>query len=110
MALELFYYLKLKFHVTIVEILDGDFIDDYFEVDENLIKDKEFVNELVFNLQYTRGEKLKVSFCKITNVRDESFQFIYDAGTDKGSSGSPIILENKLRVIGLHEAGKKIQI
>ena len=100
-------YSDNKFDATVVEILDGDFIDDYFEVDENLIKDKEFVNELVFNLQYTRGEKLKASFGKITKVRDESFRFEYDAGSDKGSSGSPIILENNLKVIGLHKAGKK---
>ena len=48
--------------------MDGDFIDDYFEVDENLIKGKKFINELVFNLQYTKGEKLKASFGKIINL------------------------------------------
>ena len=36
-------YSDKKFDVTLVEILDGDFIDHYFEVDENLIKDKEFL-------------------------------------------------------------------
>ena len=79
--------------------MDGDFIDDYFEIDENLIKGKAFINELVFNLQYTKGEKLKASFGKIINLGNKYFQFEYDAGSDKGSSGSPIISENGLKVI-----------
>ena len=36
-------YSDKKFDATLVDILDGDFIDHYLEVDENLIKDKEFL-------------------------------------------------------------------
>ena len=92
---------------TIIEILNDDYIDDFFEVDENFIKDKEFIDELVLNIQFPRGGKLKASFGKIIRRGNKRIQFIYDAGSDNGSSGSPIILENGLKVIGIHRSGTK---
>ena len=41
--------------VTMIEILDEDLIDSYFEYDEDAVKDKEFLNEPVFNLQFPKG-------------------------------------------------------
>ena len=89
--------------VTMIEILDEDLIDSYFEVDEDLIKDKEFIGEIVFNLHFPRGGQLKASFGKVTESRKTKTQFIYDAGTDYGSSGSPIVLANGYQIIGIHK-------
>ena len=50
---------------TVIEILDEDLIDNYFEVDEELINDNKFINETVFNYQFPLGKQLKVSFGKI---------------------------------------------
>ena len=93
--------------VTMIEILDEDLIDSYFEVDENLIKNKEFIDEIVFNLHFPQGGQLKASFGKVTESINEKTQFIYDAGTDYGSSGSPIVLANGYQIIGLHKGGSQ---
>jgi len=89
---------------TIIEILDEDLIDDFFEVDENKMKNENFINESVFNLQFCKGEYLNVSFGKIiaANKNGPRF-FLYDAGTEEGSSGSPIISINGGKIIGLHK-------
>ena len=34
-------------------------------------------------------------------------EFAHDAGTDEGSSGSPIFLKGTIRVIGIHKGGIK---
>ena len=87
---------------TVIEILDEDLIDNYFEVDEELIKDNKFINETVFNYQFPLGKQLKVSFGKIIESKNEGTQFKYDVGTEFGSSGSPIILANGLKLIWIH--------
>ena len=90
---------------TAIEILEEDLIDDYFIVDEEIIKDNEFINNSVFNLQFPEGGKLKASFGKIIKSTNKKTQFIYDAGTEAGSSGSPIILAKGHKLIGLHKGG-----
>ena len=93
--------------VTIIEILDEDLIDGYFEYDEDAVKDKEFLNEPVFNLQFQKGGELKGAFGKIIDTTTDKTKFTYDAGSDFGSSGSPIVLANGYKIIGIHKAGKK---
>ena len=89
---------------TLIEILDEDLIDDFFEVDENETKNEDFINESVFNLQFTKGQYLNVSFGKIIVANKKGPRiFLYDAGTDEGSSGSPIISTNGAKIIGLHK-------
>ena len=103
-----FSFTSKKFDVTIIEILDEDIIDNYFEVDEKIIKNNEFRNESVFNLQFTKGTELNASFGKIIRkINNDKKRFIYDAGAEAGSSGSPIILTNGLKVIGLHKGRVK---
>ena len=87
---------------TIIEILDEDLIDDFFEVDENKTKNEDFINESVFNLQFCKGQNLNVSFGKIIATNKKGL-FLYDAGTEEGSSGSPIISTNGAKIIGLNK-------
>jgi surface protein len=102
-----FTFTNEKLDVTVIEILDEDLIHNFLEVDENLIKDNEFKNEMVLNLQFPGGGKLKASFGKIIKRAKNENRFVYDAGTDDGSSGSPIILTNGFKIIGIHKAKLK---
>ena len=95
-------YTDEKLDATVIEILDEDLIDNYFEVDEEIIKDNKFLGETIFNLQFLKGRKLKISFGEINESINEDTLFKYDAGTEFGSSGSPIISTNGYKLIGMH--------
>ena len=89
---------------TIIEILEEDKINNYLEIDE-YINSFEYEEEQIFSIQYQKGEELKYSHGKVIEKLDIYFQ--YSLGTDKGSSGSPIILLNNLKLIGLHKGKYK---
>ena len=92
---------------TAIEILDEDFISGHFVVDEEFIKDQEFLTKSVFNLHFPLGENLKASFGDIIESKRKNNKLIYTAGTDHGSSGSPIVLANEFKVIALHKGVSK---
>jgi len=98
-----FKFTDAQIDATIIEILDEDLIEDFFEVDEEYIKGNEFLNEKIFNFQFPKVGQLNASSGKIISLRNNNKQFIHDAGTLAGSSGSPIILTNGYKIIGLHK-------
>ena len=66
------------------------------------------MNKEVFVLQHPHGEEMNLSIGKLTNIDKDSVSFEHDATTDKGSSGSAIILNENNCVIGIHKSKKKI--
>ena len=94
-------YTNATLDVTVIEILDEDLIDEFFEVDEEFIKNKEFLGESVYNLQFPKGDNLKASFGKIKSKKCD-YKFVYDAGSESGSSGSPILSVEGNKLIGFH--------
>ena len=98
-------YTDKEFDFTIIEILEEDPIENFFEIDENFIEKNNLKNKLVFSIQYPKGGDLKISFGRIIESEfGNNKYFLYNIGTDKGSSGSPIILTDNLKVIGLYKA------
>jgi len=89
---------------TIIEILEEDKIYNYLEIDE-YINSFEYEEDQIFTIQYPGGKELKYSHGKIIKKLDKFFE--YGLGTDHGSSGSPIILLNNLKLIGLHKGKYK---
>ena len=86
-----------KYDFTIIEILKEDKINNYLEINHDIFKNE----DQIFSFEYPRGGKLQYSHGKISKIEDSIL--IYDVGADKGSSGSPIILMDNLKVIGLHK-------
>ena len=84
---------------TIIEIREEDGINDYLEIDEDIYQ-KNYKNEIIFSEQFPRGDKLNYSHGKI--ITKNKNLFLYSLATEEGSSGSPIILFNNSKVIGMH--------
>ena len=94
---------------TIIEILEEDKIEHFLEIDE-FVHSKNYINQQIFSFQFPLGKQLKYSHGKI--ITKKGNYYVYSAGTLRGSSGSPILLYNNLKLIGLHKGGinKKEQI
>ena len=102
LELDRYKYTNKELDYTIIEILKEDNINDYLEIDQ-YINSSNYNGEFVFSVQFPGGKNLKISCGK--NLEKKSSFFFYTLGTDRGSSGSPIILIENAKVIGLHKAG-----
>ena len=67
---------------------------------------EQYKNVEIFALEYPKDD-IEVGTGKVKNI-SENFEFEHNIDTELGSSGSPIILINTLKVIGIHKEGLKI--
>ena len=92
-----------KLDYTCVEILDEDNINNFFEIDETILRNKKSLEgEEIFTFQYS-DKKLSFSAGKILIIKGNII--IHSAYTTFGSSGSPLIRKNrnnKKYIIGIH--------
>jgi len=95
-----FKYTNKKLDFTIIEILPEDNIQKYLELDE-FIESEEYIDFQIFAFQFPKNGNLSYSHGKI--LKKTNKYFVYSLGTKGGSSGSPIILFNNLKVIALHK-------
>ena len=93
--------------IFIVEIKDSDGIKDIKYLDYDLSYKEagysRYKGMEVFSLGYPFGEELATGSGKIININ--GYEFEDNIPTEGGSSGSPIILFNLLKVIGIHKYG-----
>ena len=95
--------------ITIIEMKESDNIIkdiDFLDYDLNYIKGYEqYRNIDIFSLQYTK-KGIEVASGKIIDIINNN-EFEHSIDTEYGSSGSPIIIPNILKVIGIHKQGDK---
>ena len=104
-------YKDFSLDITIIQIIEKDQInDDYFLMPDLDYLDKYdfLVGEEISIPQFPLGGKLQISNGEIfgINYKTNKYQFTHTASTLKGSSGSPIVLKDTEKVIGIHKAGK----
>ena len=76
----------------------------FLEIDLNYKKGYQvYLNNDIITLGYPLGKTVECCPGKITQITDNEFK--HNCDTDKGSSGSPIILASNLNVIGIHTGG-----
>ena len=96
-------FTDIDLDVTIVEIIEEDNIfRDYFlypEPEERI--NNGLINMNIYIPQYAEGKELKNAKGIIKEINNNEFTHL--ASTLKGSSGSPIFLENSMKVIGIHK-------
>ena len=64
----------------------------------------ELINKEITILQYPLGGKLSYSSGKIIEINEN--EITHRASTNNGSSGSPIFLEDGIKVLGIHKQRK----
>ena len=95
---------------TVIEILPEDNIpNDLFLLPQKEFRDNydKLIGEDITILQYPKGE-MNYADGKIlerTTLERARYEFVHDASTDEGSSGSPIVLKGTTKVIGIHKGG-----
>ena len=105
-------YKNKNFDICIIEIKSSDKINyPCLEIDEKYIKEKgiyNYNNKPGYILGYPCKKECTFSFGKIRVVKRENKTYIkHFCSTIKGSSGSPIILLESLKCIGIHLQGDK---
>ena len=98
--------------ITIIEIKESDNIlldIDFLDYDLNYLSGYEqYKNIDIFTLQYPNDD-IEVASGKIIEILN-NFEFKHTIDTENGSSGSPIIIPNILKVVGIHKQGDKRNI
>ena len=100
-------YTNKEYDITIIEIKEEDNINNYLEIDKNIMKkDKNiiYINNSIYILQYPRGKSIGVSYGILKGIyEDKKNNFNHVCSTEEGSSGSPIINLINNKVIGIHK-------
>ena len=96
---------------TFIEIKeDIDKINNFFELDNEVNEEDEYLNKLysnksIYTIGYQEGENVKVSYGLIKSINEK--EILHLCSTKSGSSGSPIILLNNFKLIGIHYGTNK---
>jgi len=100
-------YTSKELDISFIEIKENeDNINEFLEIDEEIInKKKEYIeiaykNKSIYILHYPLGEDIVVSYGNLDKIKNE--QINHFCNTSKGSSGSPILSLDTLKVIGIH--------
>jgi len=77
---------------------------EFLDIDYNIKKDYNiYIYENVFTFGYPLGNDIECAPGKIIAISDIEFE--HNCDTEKGFSGSPIILASNSKVIGIHKEG-----
>ena len=107
-------YTNEKFDITIIEIKDnGKLNNKYLELDDEIMNyfqsNKEdgfnylsdlYSNKSIYLINYPENKDVVVSYAQPPNFSES--EIFHKCTTIKGSSGSPILLINNQKLIGIH--------
>ena len=106
-------YTNEKLDITIIEIKEHDDLGNkYLELDDNMINSnntKDLINlyssESIYLINYPGNENVVVSYGKPPRIENSTIK--HYCTTEKGSSGSPILLIENQKLIGIHHSASK---
>ena len=104
-------YTNSNMDFTIIQLRKSDNldIDSFLSIDEEIIKEKsnDNLNELsIYLLHYQNGERAKISFGTIIGFSEDKIDILHNCGSEKGSSGGPLINNTNFKLIGIHKGYK----
>ena len=104
-------YTSKELDITIIEIKENDNINEFLEIDEEIInQNKKYIettykNKSIYILHYPLGGDIVVSYGILDKINNE--QINHFCNTLNGSSGSPILSLETFKVIGIHCGSNK---
>ena len=101
-------YTSKKYDVTIIQIFPNiDKLHHFFDLDnEDISEYNEFYKKInIYILHYPNGNECCVSYGNINSIN--GFEIEHKCSTESGSSGSPIIILDSFKVIGIHKGCPK---
>ena len=99
-----FKFTNEEYDYTCIQIFDNESYNDFFEIDDNINcnnPDHQYRNKLCVLFQFPGEEDLSFGEGIIKGIIND-YQIIHNITSDKGSSGSPIVLSDNLKIIGIH--------
>ena len=102
-------YFNKDYDMAMVEIKENDNINNYLELDDNLVKNETqayYKDISIYTLHYPLGNKASVSYGLSSDI--DNYEIKHLCSTEHGSSGSPILNLSNNKVIGIHKQGSKI--
>ena len=99
-------YTSSELDITFIEIKpDIDKINDFIDIDENINKKDNFINDIyskksIYALHYPEGNNIVVSYGLLLRIKDNSIYHL--CYTEDGSSGAPILSLDNFKLIGIH--------
>ena len=94
-----FKFTNKKMDYTAIEIIEADDINDYLEIDDFIVG-KDYQNENIYCIEYPLGQIAKLSEGKV--IKSSNWNIVHNLATRQGSSGSPLVLKESHKVIGMH--------
>ena len=106
-------YTNEKLDITIIEIKENNLNINYLEIEDEMInfiklnnKEKTYylnnlyINDSIYSLNYYKDNEIFVSYGKLININNSDI--FYNCNTKGDSLGSPILLLNNQKLIGIH--------
>jgi len=97
---------NIELDYTFIQIFNNEPYNNFFKIDKGINSEnpfKEYESDDFCIIQYSNNE---LSYCEGKLKKIENNYLFYSIATDKGSSGSPLIVYSRnLNVIGIHYMG-----
>ena len=102
-------YSNKDFDLTLIEIKESDKINDYFELDENILSQENpklfYENKTIYIIQYLNMEKASVSYGIFNDLIDSEIK--HTCSIKPGSNCSPILNSMNNKIIGISKISEK---
>ena len=91
------------YDITAIEILEKDKINNINYLEYVYDDMNKYINKEICILQHPKGKDLHLASGTINKIEEDIYEFEHTLDTDYGSSGSPVILIENCKVIGIHK-------
>ena len=102
-------YSNKDFDLILIEIKESDKINDYFELDENILSQENpklfYENKTIYIIQYLNMEKASVSYGIFNDLIDSEIK--HTCSIKPGSNCSPILNSMNNKIIGISKISEK---